>query len=62
MVLTSREMQVASLAAAGHSGGKIAAQLGLSPRTVNNYLGRVYQKLGISGRAQLAAALRDSGG
>jgi DNA-binding CsgD family transcriptional regulator len=62
LVLTSREMQVASLAAAGHSGGKIAAQLGLSPRTVNNYLGRVYQKLGISGRAQLAAVLRESDG
>jgi DNA-binding CsgD family transcriptional regulator len=57
LVLTSRELQVASLAAAGHSGGKIAAQLGLSPRTVNNYLGRVYQKLGITGRSELAGLL-----
>lgn len=55
--LTARERQVAALAAAGHTSAKIAARLGLSGRTVNNHLGRVYQKLGISGRAELRAAL-----
>jgi DNA-binding CsgD family transcriptional regulator len=57
-VLTARERQVAALAAAGHSGPKIAAQLGLSVRTVNNYLGRAYHKLGIGSRGELAAILR----
>lgn len=59
-LLTGRELQIASLAACGHSGGRIAAQLGLSPRTVNNHLGRVYQKLGITGRRQLATVLGES--
>jgi len=34
---------------------EIARRLGLSVRTVNNHLARVYDKLGISGRAELAA-------
>lgn len=56
-VLTPRERQVAALAAAGHSGPKIAAQLGLSVRTVNNYLGRAYHKLGVRSRTELAGLL-----
>lgn len=56
-LLTSRELQVAALAAAGHTGTRIAVQLGLSARTVNNHLGRAYQKLGVSGRAQLGEVL-----
>jgi hypothetical protein len=36
---------------------EIAARLGLSVRTVDNALGRVYQKLGIGGRAELAPIL-----
>jgi DNA-binding CsgD family transcriptional regulator len=55
--LTSREQQVALLAAAGHSGPTIAARLGLSKRTVNNYLTRTYDKLGVNGRAQLSHVL-----
>ncbi|HEU4426711.1 MAG TPA: LuxR family transcriptional regulator [Pilimelia sp.] len=58
-VLTSREMQVAALAAAGHSAPTIASRLGLSARTVNNYLGRAYDKLGVRGRTQLADVLTD---
>lgn len=58
-VLTSRELQVASQAAAGHSAPKIATCLGLSARTVNNYLGRAYDKLGVRGRTQLADVLSD---
>lgn len=56
-VLTSREFQVATLAAAGHASATIATRLGLSPRTVNNYLGRVYHKFGINRRTQLATVL-----
>ncbi|RBQ15093.1 hypothetical protein DP939_37465 [Spongiactinospora rosea] len=51
--LTPRELQVAKLVAAGLSGRAVAARLGLSLRTVNNHLGRVYAKLGVSGRNAL---------
>jgi DNA-binding CsgD family transcriptional regulator len=56
--LTAREREVAMLAAARASSREIAAQLDLSVRTVDNHLGRVYAKLGISNRVQLAALLR----
>lgn len=55
--LTPRERQVASLAAAGVASAAIAEQLGVSRRTVDNQLGRVYAKLGISGRSELASVL-----
>jgi DNA-binding CsgD family transcriptional regulator len=56
--LTAREREVAMLAAARTSSREIAARLDLSVRTVDNHLGRVYAKLGISNRTQLAALLR----
>ena len=56
--LTTRERQIAKLAAASVSSKEIADQLYLSARTVDNHLLRVYAKLGITGRADLAAALR----
>jgi DNA-binding CsgD family transcriptional regulator len=55
--LTPREREVATLAAAQTSSREIAARLGLSVRTVDNYLGRAYAKLGVSSRAELAALL-----
>ncbi|HET9517462.1 MAG TPA: helix-turn-helix transcriptional regulator, partial [Actinoplanes sp.] len=57
-VLTSREREVAELAAAGHRSRDIADRLYLSPRTVENHLQRVYSKLGVTGRAELGPALR----
>jgi DNA-binding CsgD family transcriptional regulator len=56
-VLTPREREVAMLAAAQASSREIASRLHLSVRTVDNHLGRVYAKLGVSSRAQLAALL-----
>jgi DNA-binding CsgD family transcriptional regulator len=56
--LTSRERQIAKLAAAGVPSKEIADQLYLSARTVDNHLLRVYAKLGVAGRAELSAALR----
>ena len=56
-LLTPAERQVALLAAAGRSNRDIAAALFLSLRTVENRLHRIYEKLGISGRAELASAM-----
>lgn len=52
--LTPAERRVALLAAGGHPNREIADQLSLSVRTVENHLQRVYEKLGVTGRAQLA--------
>jgi DNA-binding CsgD family transcriptional regulator len=56
-VLTPREREVAMLAAARTSSREIAARLDLSVRTVDNYLGRAYAKLGVANRTELAALL-----
>jgi DNA-binding CsgD family transcriptional regulator len=55
--LTPAERDTAVLAAAGRSNKEIAEELILSPRTVENRLQRVYEKLGISGRTEVAEAL-----
>jgi DNA-binding CsgD family transcriptional regulator len=55
--LTARERQVAALAAHDHSDTAIAARLGISARTVQTHLARVYSKLGIAGRGEIAAHL-----
>jgi DNA-binding CsgD family transcriptional regulator len=55
--LTDREAQIARLAADGVSSREIADRLFLSIRTVDNHLTRVYTKLGVTRRTELAAAL-----
>jgi DNA-binding CsgD family transcriptional regulator len=52
-LLTRREREVVSLAGRGVPNREIAAQLGLSVRTVANHLNRAYAKLGVSGRAEV---------
>jgi DNA-binding CsgD family transcriptional regulator len=51
--LTGRERHIAALAAGGDSDAAIADRLGISTRTVQTHLGRVYLKLGINSRADL---------
>jgi DNA-binding CsgD family transcriptional regulator len=56
-VLTSRELEIATLAASGLSNRAIAERLVVSERTIENHLYRVFIKLGVSGRDQLSSAL-----
>jgi DNA-binding CsgD family transcriptional regulator len=58
--LTAQEGQIAQLARAGLSNPEIGARLFLSPRTVEWHLRKVFAKLGIHSRRELATALPDS--
>jgi DNA-binding CsgD family transcriptional regulator len=61
-MLTSREREVAVMAADGHPSSHIAQRLGISVRTVDNLLARCYQKLQVPGRRDLPEALGLVGG
>ncbi len=52
-VLSKREMEIVRLAASGLSNCAVGQRLSLSESTVNNFLVRVYEKLGISTRIEL---------
>jgi len=49
--LTAREVEVLRLVAQGLSDAQVAAQLVISPRTVNFHLTSVYGKIGVSSRS-----------
>ena len=54
-LLAPQELQIARLAAEGLSNREIGQQLYLSHRTVRNHLYRIFPKLGITSRTELAA-------
>jgi DNA-binding NarL/FixJ family response regulator len=58
--LTPQESQIARLAADGLSNPEIGTRLFLSPRTVQYHLGKIFTKLHIASRIQLARALSGS--
>jgi DNA-binding CsgD family transcriptional regulator len=52
--LSPREQEILRLVATGRTNQQIGAEIRLSPGTVRNYVGRLFRKLGVSGRTQAA--------
>jgi len=59
--LTAAESRIAELVAAGRTNREVATELVLSVKTVEVTLTRVYEKLGVRSRTELAALVRGSG-
>jgi DNA-binding CsgD family transcriptional regulator len=57
--LTSQELRVATLAAAGKSNAELARQLSVSVNTVETHLRHIYAKTGVRSRLQLAHYLTE---
>jgi DNA-binding NarL/FixJ family response regulator len=57
--LSAQELQIAKLAAQGLSNKEIGQRLYLSPRTIGSHLYRIFPKLDITSRAELAAHTKD---
>ena len=53
--LTARELEVAVLIAQGLTNRQVASQLVIAVRTADNHLQHIFDKLGLSSRAQVAA-------
>jgi DNA-binding CsgD family transcriptional regulator len=60
--LTPQELQVALQVAEGKANKEVAAALFLSPKTIEFHLGRIYRKLGVASRAELARRIAVAGG
>ena len=56
--LTGVEGRIAALVGAGQTNREVAATLFMSVRTVESHLGRIYRKLGLRSRTELAGHLR----
>jgi DNA-binding CsgD family transcriptional regulator len=56
--LTASELRIAEMAASGLTNQQVAEALFVTSKTVENHLGRVYQKLGIHSRDAITDALR----
>lgn len=59
--LTARENEVLQLVAQGLGNGAIAARLKISDKTVRNHVSLIFDKIGVTTRAQAVALARDAG-
>ena len=59
--LTPQELQIALVVATGATNREAGASLFLSPKTIEAHLGRIYRKLGIRSRTELAHLLASEG-
>jgi pimeloyl-ACP methyl ester carboxylesterase/DNA-binding CsgD family transcriptional regulator len=59
--LTPREREVVELVARGLDNETIARELHLTPKTVRNYVSRIYDKLGVPTRARAIVLAREAG-
>ncbi|MFB6373900.1 MAG: LuxR C-terminal-related transcriptional regulator [Bradymonadaceae bacterium] len=60
-MLTPRQREVAEFAAVGATADEIAETLQISPNTVRDHIRRIYRRLGIGCRAELARKIGGSG-
>ncbi len=56
---STREQQLLGLLAHGKTTSQMAARLGITPKTVRNYLSNLYLKLSVADRGQAALAARN---
>jgi DNA-binding NarL/FixJ family response regulator len=56
--LSSRERQVVDLVVAGKRNRDIAMEMGISEKTVKTHLTHVYQRLGVTSRAEMVVAVK----
>ncbi len=54
--LSRRELQIAEMITSGHRANEVAAVLNISPKTINTYKYRIYDKLGVTNDVQLTLA------
>jgi DNA-binding NarL/FixJ family response regulator len=59
--LTPREREILDRIARGQSNGGIAAELGLSPKTVGNHVSAIFAKLRVVSRAEAIVRAREEG-
>jgi DNA-binding NarL/FixJ family response regulator len=59
--LTPTEERVLHVVAAGLNNAQIAAELGISPKTVRNHINHIFNKLGMSDRSRVIVLARDAG-
>jgi DNA-binding NarL/FixJ family response regulator len=55
MQLSRRQEQIIELVAEGYSGKEVARALGMSPKTVETHIQRIFDRYGVRNRAGVAA-------
>jgi len=60
-ILTPREIDIVKMVAEGNGNREVAERLFISEGTVKTHLHTIYEKLGLKGRVQLVAYVRENG-